>query len=32
VTSDEFNQMLKDRPSEGHDPCEDAKIITKMPF
>jgi len=32
VTSDEFNQILKDTHPEGHDPCEDAKIITKIPF
>jgi len=32
VTSDEFNQILKDRHPEGHDPCEDARIITKIPF
>ena len=32
VTSDEFNQTLKDTHPEGHDPCEDAKIITKIPF
>jgi len=32
VTSDEFNQILKDTHHEGHDPCEDARIITKIPF
>ena len=32
VTSDEFNQVLKDTHPEGHDPCEDARIITKIPF
>ena len=32
VTSDEFNHILKDTHPEGHDPCEDARIITKMPF
>ena len=32
VTSDEFNHILKDTHPEGHDPCEDAKIITKIPF
>ena len=32
VTSDEFNQLLKDTHPEGHDPCEDAGIITKIPF
>jgi len=32
VTSDEFNQILKDTHPGGHDPCEDARIITKIPF
>jgi len=32
VTSDEFNQILKDTHPEGHDPCEDAMIVTKIPF
>jgi len=32
VTSDEFNQILKNTHPEGHDPCEDARIITKIPF
>ena len=32
VTSDEFNHILKDMHPEGHDPCEDARIITKIPF
>jgi len=32
VTSDEFNHILKDLHPEGHDPCEDARIITKIPF
>jgi hypothetical protein len=32
VTSDEFNQILKHTHPEGHDPCEDARIITKIPF
>jgi len=32
VTSDEFNQILKDTHPEGHDPCEDARIITKISF
>ena len=32
VTSDEFNHILKDTHPEGHDPCEDARIITKIPF
>ena len=32
VTSDEFNQILKDTHPDGHDPCEEARIITKIPF
>ena len=32
VTSNEFNQILKGTHPEGHDPCEDARIITKIPF
>ena len=32
VTSDEFDQILKDTHPGGHDPCEDARIITKIPF
>ncbi|GEM_PF-592204 len=32
VTSDEFNQMLKDTHPGGHDPCDEAGITTKMPF
>ncbi len=32
VTSDEFNQMLKDTHPEGHDSCGDAGIVTKIPF
>ena len=32
VTSDEFNQILKDTHPEGHDPCEEARILTKIPF
>ena len=32
VTSDEFNQMLHDNHPEGHDPCSDAEISTKIPF
>ena len=32
VTSDEFNRLLKDNHPEGHDPCADAGIITKIPF
>ena len=32
VTSDDFNQMLKDTHPEGHDPCEDAEITAKVAF
>jgi hypothetical protein len=32
VTSDEFNQMLKDTHPEGHDPCSDAGITMNVPF
>ncbi|MEE2656900.1 MAG: hypothetical protein VX733_00230 [Candidatus Latescibacterota bacterium] len=32
VTSDDFNQMLQDTHPEGHAPCEDAAIATKIPF
>ena len=32
VTSDDFNQMLKDTHPEGHDACENAGIKTKIPF
>ena len=32
VTSDDFNQMLHDTHPEGHAPCEDAAIATKIPF
>jgi hypothetical protein len=32
VTSDAFNQMLKDTHPEGHDPCAQANIATKIPF
>ncbi len=32
VTSDAFNQMLKDTHPEGHDPCAQAQITTKIPF
>ena len=32
VTSEEFNNMLKDLHPEGHDPCKDAKITNKIPF
>ena len=32
VTSDDFNQSLKDNHPEGHDACADAGIETKIPF
>ena len=32
VTSDEFTQMLEDTHPEGHNPCADADISTKIPF
>ena len=32
VTSDEFNQTLKDNHPEGHDACGNAGIETKIPF
>ena len=32
VTSDEFVQMLKNNHPEGHDPCKNAGIKTKIPF
>ena len=32
VTSDDFGQMLEDTHPEGHDPCGDAGITSKMPF
>ena len=32
VTSDEFNQMLKDTNPEGHDSCGDAGIVSKITF
>jgi len=32
VTSDDFAQMLADTHPEGHNPCEDAGIATKIPF
>jgi hypothetical protein len=32
VTSEDFNQMLKETHPEGHDPCEDADLTTKIPF
>jgi len=32
VTSEEFNQMLKDSHPQQHDPCKDAIIDKKIPF
>jgi len=32
VTSDNFNKMLKDTHPEGHDPCKDAILGSKIPF
>ena len=32
VTSDDFNQTLKDNHPEGHDACRNAGIETKIPF
>jgi len=32
VTSNEFNQMLQDTHPENHNPCQDAKIVSKIPF
>ena len=32
VTSGDFGQMLEDTHPEGHDPCGDAGITSKMPF
>ena len=32
VTSNDFNQMLKDTHSEGHDDCGNTGIKTKIPF
>ena len=32
VTSDDFSQMLKDTHPEGHNPCKDAGITSKIPF
>lgn len=32
VTSDDFNETLQETHPEGHDPCEDANIATKIPF
>jgi hypothetical protein len=32
VTSNEFGQMLKDTHPEGHNPCNDAGLTSKVPF
>jgi hypothetical protein len=32
VTSEEFNNMLRDSHPEGHDPCKNAEITNKIPF
>jgi len=32
VTSDNFNKILKDTHPEGHDPCKDAILGSKIPF
>ncbi len=32
VTTDDFGDMLKETHPEGHDPCGDAGISTKIPF
>jgi|TARA_B100001971_G_C17816745_1_gene346865 hypothetical protein len=32
VTSDEFHQTLRETHPEGHDPCADAAITTKILF
>ena len=32
VTTNDFGEMLKETHPEGHDPCEDAGISTKIPF
>jgi len=32
VTSDEFNEMLKETHPENHDPCKDAEIKNKVSF
>ena len=32
VTSDEFNQKLKETHPEGHDPCQNTGIERKIPF
>jgi hypothetical protein len=32
VTSEAFGQMLQDTHPEGHDPCGDAGITTRIPF
>ncbi len=32
VTTNDFGEMLKETHPEGHDPCGDAGILTKIPF
>ena len=32
VTSDEFAEMLEATHPEGHDPCEEAGVLNKVPF
>lgn len=32
VTSDEFAEMLEATHPEGHDPCEEAGVVNKVPF
>ncbi len=32
VTSDEFAEMLAATHPEGHDPCQDAGVVNKVPF
>ena len=32
VTSEDFNEMLKDTHPEGYDACGNAEIETKIPF
>ena len=32
VTTNDFGEMLKETHPEGHDPCRDAGISTKIPF
>ena len=32
VTTDDFGEMLQETHPEGHDPCREAEISTKIPF